>query len=133
MENFGGYLRSLREDRKLSLRDVAAQTGVSVSYILQMEQGKRQAPGNKILKKLAQSYSVPVKDLLKSAGYMDDLESVAPVIADDEEVDRAFHYAITDPRFKYGNRLTGPVTTDVKRFVVELYEKATGKKLLSGD
>jgi len=32
-----------------------------------------------------------------------------------------------DPRYHYGTRLTGPVTTDVKRFVIEMYEQATGK------
>jgi len=38
-----------------------------------------------------------------------------------------------DPRYHFGTRLTGPVTTDVKRFVIEMYEQATGKKLLPGE
>ena len=48
-------------------------------------------------------------------------------------MERAFRYAISDPRYQSGTRCTGPITTDVKRFIVEMYEKATGKKLLPGE
>lgn len=133
MGNFGEYLRSLREEQRLSLRDVAAKTGVSISYITQIEHGKRKAPGPEVLKRLALSYNVPVRDLLKAAGYLDDIKEVKPVLSDEEEVEMAFRYVKNDPRYKSGTRLTGPITTDVKRFVVEMYEKATGKKLLPGE
>jgi len=133
MSDFGEYLRSLREGQKLSLREVAAKTGVSVSYITQIENGRRNAPGPEVLKKLAPAYNVPVRDLLKAAGYLDDLKQIRPVLSDDEEVERAFGYAISDPRYQSGTRVTGPITIDVKRFVVEMYEKATGKKLLPGE
>ncbi len=132
MINFGDYLRSLREGQKMSLREAAAKTGVSVSYITQIENGRRKAPGPEVLKRLAPGYNVPVRDLLKAAGYLDDIKEIKPV-SDEEEVDRAFRYAISDPRFQSGTRVTGPITTDVKRFVVEMYEKAFGRKLLSGE
>ena len=132
MSDFGDYLRSLREGQKMSLREAAAKTGVSVSYITQIENGRRKAPGPEVLKKLAPAYNVPVRDLLKAAGYLDDIKEIKPV-SDEEEVDRAFRYAISDPRFQSGTRVTGPITTDVKRFVVEMYEKAFGRKLLSGE
>jgi len=132
VNSFGDYLRSLREGQKLSLREAATKTGVSVSYITQIENGRRKAPGPEILKKLALAYNVPVRDLLKAAGYMDDPKEAKSVLSDEEEIERAFHYAISDPRYQSGMRVTGPITTDVKRFVVEMYEKATGKKLLPG-
>ena len=132
MSDFGDYLRSLREGQKMSLREAAAKTGVSVSYITQIENGRRKAPGPEVLKKLAPAYNVPVRDLLKAAGYLDDIKEIKPV-SDEEEVDRAFRYAISDPRFQSGTRVTGPITTDVKRFVIEMYEKAFGRKLLSGE
>jgi hypothetical protein len=50
----------------------------------------------------------------------------------DEEVEMAFTYVMNDPRYKSGTRIKGGLTTDVKRFIVEMYEKATGKKLLPG-
>jgi len=133
MSDFGDYLRSLREQQKMSLREVAAKTGVSVSYITQIENRRRKAPGPDVLKRLAPAYNVPVRDLLKAAGYLDDIEPIRPSMSEEEEIDRAYRYAQSDPQFKFGTRITGPVTTDVKRFIVEMYEKATGKKLLTGE
>lgn len=133
MGDIGEYLRSLREGQKLSLREVAAKTGVSVSYITQIENGRRKAPGPEVLKRLAPAYNVPVRDLLRAAGYLDDIKEIRSVLSDEEEVERAFGYVISDPRYQSGTRVTGPITTDVKRFIVEMYEKATGKKLLPGE
>jgi HTH-type transcriptional regulator, competence development regulator len=133
MSDFGDYLRNLREQQRLSLRDVAAKTGVSISYITQIEHAKRKPPGPDVLKKLALSYNVAVKDLMKAAGYLDDLKEVKSNLSDEEEVEMAFNYVMSDPRYRSGTRLSGPMTTEVKRFIVEMYEKATGKKLLSGE
>ena len=133
MSSFADYLRNLREGQKLSLREVAAKTGVSLSYITQIENGRRKTPSPEVLKKLAPAYNVPVRDLLKAAGYMDDIKEIKPVLSDEEEVERAFQYVISDPRYQSGTRVTGPITIEVKRFIVEMYEKATGKKLLPGD
>ena len=132
MNDFGEYLRKLREAQRWSLRQVAAKTGVSVSYITQIENGKRNAPGPEILKKLAPVYQVSVRELLKAAGYMEDVQEVRAVLSEEEEVERAFDFVLGDPRYQFGTRVTGPITIDVKRFVVEMYEKATGKKLLPG-
>ena len=81
------------------------------------------------MKKLAPLYNVPVRDLLKAAGY---LEEVKPVLTDEEEVEMAFRYVMNDPRYKSGTRVKGVLTPDIKRFIVEMYEKATGKTLLPG-
>lgn len=133
MADFGEYLRSLREERKLSLRDVAARTGMSYSYLTQIEHGRRRPPGPDLLKKLAPVYGLAAKDLMKAAGYLDDIEPVKPSVSEEEEVDRAYRFAISDPQFKFGTRIAGPVDINVKRFIVEIYEKATGKKLLAGE
>ena len=133
MADFGQYIKSLREQHKLSLRDVAAKTGMSYSYLTKIEHGGRKAPGPELLKKLAPVYGVSVRDLLKMAGYLDESEPAKPTLNEEEEVERAFRYALSDPRFQSGTRVTGPVTTEVKRFVVEMYEKATGTKLLPGE
>jgi len=132
MADFGEYLRTLRERSKYSLRDVAARTGMSYSYLTQIEHGKRKAPGAEWLKKLAPVYGVSVKELLKAAGYLDDVEPYKPTLSEEDEVDMAFRYVMNDPRYQSGTRVTGPLTIDVKRFIVEMYEKATGKKLLPG-
>jgi len=129
MDDFGKYLKDLRNSQKLSLRDVEAKGGISASYLAQIEQGRRRPPGPDILKRLAPVYDVPVRDLLKAAGY---LEEAGGTLSDEEEVELAFRYVMSDPRYKSGARVKGELTTDVKRFIVEMYEKATGKKLLPG-
>jgi len=40
-ERIGGRLRDLREDRSLSLKDVAMQTGISISNLSRIETGKQ--------------------------------------------------------------------------------------------
>jgi HTH-type transcriptional regulator, competence development regulator len=129
MENFGEYMKNLRDGQRLSLRDVAAQTGVSISYLTQIEHGRKKNPGADILKRLAPLYDVPARDLLKAAGYLDE---VKPVLSDEEEVEMAFRYVMNDPRYKSGTRVKGELTPEIKRFIVEMYEKATGKTLLPG-
>ena len=129
MDEFGQYLKTLRQEHSLSLRDVGAKATISSSYLAQIEQGRRRPPGPDILKRLAPVYDVPVRDLLKAAGYLEDTETS---LSDEEEVELAFRYVMSDPRYKSGTRVKGELTTEVKRFIVEMYEKATGKKLLPG-
>jgi transcriptional regulator with XRE-family HTH domain len=129
MDDFGDFVRSLRQEHGLSLRDVEAKAGVSSSYLAQIEHGRRRPPGPDILKRLAPVYDVPVRDLLKAAGY---LEEAGGALSDEEEVEMAFKYVMNDRRYKSGTRIKGELTTEVKRFIVEMYERATGKKLLPG-
>ena len=125
--NFGQYLRSLRLEKRLSLREVEKESGVSNSYLGLIERGQRPIPGADILKKLAPVYDVPVRDLLGAAGYLRN-EDIS--LSDEDEVEMAFKYVMADPRYKSGTRVKGGLTTEVKRFIVEMYEKATGKRLL---
>jgi transcriptional regulator with XRE-family HTH domain len=128
-ENFGEYLRTLRTEKGLSLRELEQHSGVSNSYLGLIERGQRPVPGAEILKKLAPVLDVPVRDLLKAGGYLN-AEDVT--ITEEDEVEMAFRYVMNDPRYKSGTRIKGGLTTEVKRFIVEMYEKATGKKLLPG-
>jgi Predicted transcriptional regulators len=126
-DNFGEYLRTLRLEQKLSLREAEKLSGVSNSYLGLIERGQRPIPGADILKKLAPVYNVPVRDIMRAAGYLKN-EDVS--ISEDDEVEMAFNFVMNDPRYKSGTRIKGGLTTEIKRFIVEMYEKATGKKLL---
>ena len=75
---------------------------------------------------LAKAYE---KELLAAAGYLK-VEDIT--LSEEDEVEMAFQYVMNDPRYKSGTRIKGGLNTEVKRFVVEMYEKATGKKLLPG-
>ena len=129
VENFGEYLRTLRLEKRYSLREVEELSGVSNSYLGLIERGQRPIPGADILKKLAPVFDVPVRDLLAAAGYLNEEDSS---LSEDDEVDMAFRFVMNDPRYKSGTRIKGGLNTEVKRFIVEMYEKATGKKLLPG-
>ena len=64
---FGIYLKKLREDRKLTLRDVEEKAKISNAYLSQVEQGKKGIPTIKILSRLAEAYGVPVTDMMDKA------------------------------------------------------------------
>ena len=122
----GPLLRKLREG--LSLRDVYVATGISISYLSEVERGMRE-PGLKLLTRLAGLYNVDVRDLVRCAGLTDD-GVPDPRIDEEAEVGRAFEYVLADPRFKFGTRPSGPMSLDAKRFIVEMYERFSGKRLL---
>jgi hypothetical protein len=63
------------------------------------------------------------------AGYLDEPEVR---MSDQERIEWAFKCVISDPDYKFGTSLTSPgdLSLEAKRFIVEVYEKATGRKLL---
>lgn len=120
----GPLLRRLRG--RLSLRDVNRRVGVSSSYLSSIERGERR-PGRNVITKLAAAYGVDPDPLLERAGHIDARRG-----ADDEDpnVERAYQYVVSDPKFRFGTRPEGPLSTSAKRFIVEMYETLTGKRLL---
>jgi len=129
MPNFGEYLKGLREKQRMSLRDVEKRTGVSNPYLGQIEQGNRPPPHPKILKKLAPAYDVPVEELIRAAGYLDEAQSHWSEL---DQLQWAVNTIQKDPEYEFGTRLdVGELKPDVMRFIVSMYEKTTGKKLLS--
>lgn len=123
-EDFGTLLRRLRGG--LSLRDVNRLCGVSGSYLSQIERGDRM-PGRNLVRKLAEAYDVDPDELLKRAGHTG---QPAPNSREALDVERAFQYVLADPDFRVGTRPDGPLSVSAKRFIVEMYERFTGKRLL---
>jgi HTH-type transcriptional regulator, competence development regulator len=72
METLGKTLRRTRQDNLLTSRDVALATGISSSYLSQIENDKIQKPSANILYKLAELYRVDIKFLLHAAGIIED-------------------------------------------------------------
>lgn len=70
-KDFGKFLKKLRIDRSLKLRQVEMYSGVSNSYLSQLENGKRGIPSPEILYKLAPVYKIPYKELMLAAGHLD--------------------------------------------------------------
>ncbi|MDE2837092.1 MAG: helix-turn-helix transcriptional regulator [Chloroflexota bacterium] len=125
-EHIGQTLKRLRGDT--SIRAVQRLTGVSNAYLSQIEKGTRH-PGPRLLRRLAALYGVSVHDLLRKAGYLD-REDEEQHVDEEAEVERAYQFVLADPVFRVGTRPRGPLSTESKRFIVELYERYSGKRLL---
>ncbi len=120
------YLRNVRKERGLSLKKVEKIAGVSNAYLSQLERGLRNPPHPDILKKLAKVYEVPLSDLLAAAGYVEEEKGITR-----DQIEGAFLLVIGDPKYRHGTRLKGSaLSLEAKRFIVEMYEKMTGRKLL---
>ena len=124
IEEIGPLLRRLRGGE--SLREVTRRTGVSSSYLSQIERGERR-PGANLVRKLAALYNVDPRELLRRAGHGPQPD---PYSDEAMDVERAYRFVLDDPAFRVGTRPDGPLTVNAKRFIVEMYEKFTGKRLL---
>ena len=70
VKNLGEYLREQRTSAKLSLRQLAEQTGVSNPYLSQIERGLRR-PSAEVLQQLAKALRVSAETLYVRAGILD--------------------------------------------------------------
>ena len=123
-EDIGALLKRLRG--RVSLREVARRTGVSASYLSLIERGEKH-PGVNVVRKLAELYNVDARQLLRRAGHGPQPDPYGDEAMD---VERAYRFVLDDPAFRVGTRPDGPMTLSAKRFIVEMYEKFTGKRLL---
>ena len=57
-------LKSLREEKDLSVADLAEQSDVSKPYIWQIEDGRRKNPTGEVLRKLASALGTTVPELM---------------------------------------------------------------------
>ncbi len=128
MPSFGPYLHNLRKKKGLTLKQVEKAARVSNAYLSQLERGLRRPPHPDILKRLANVYGASHRELLIAAGY---LEEDTKEKLEQEKVERAYEHVIRDPNYKQGTRLRDAhVPFEAKRFIVEMYEKMTGRALL---
>jgi len=68
-DKLGPFLAATRKGRKLSLRDVEAETGISNAYLSQLETGKIREPSPVNLHKLSELYAISYTMLLELTGY----------------------------------------------------------------
>ncbi len=123
----GSLLRDLRNKQGLSLRKAGKQAGVSATYLWEIELGNR-IPSADILKRLAPILMVTTQELLESAGYLEQPEALTSQL---ERLKWAINLIVTDPTYALKKKLdVNALTPEMMAFIIELYEKTTGKKLL---
>lgn len=73
-EQLGIYLKSIRNNKELSLREVNKRTGISYTHLNMIENGKRNVTPA-LLRNLANLYNWDYLDLYEKAGYIDLIEN----------------------------------------------------------
>ncbi len=84
--DIGGFIRDLRRNARISLRQLADQAGVSNPYLSQIERGLRK-PSAEVLAQLAHALRVSTPAMYLKAGLLDDKDNpgvLAAVAADPE-------------------------------------------------
>lgn len=72
MSGFGSFLKVIREDKDLSITEVANLSRVSRPYLSQIESNERE-PSLKTLHKLSVGLDLPLAHLIERAGYSLDI------------------------------------------------------------
>ncbi|UOE58012.1 helix-turn-helix domain-containing protein [Cytobacillus oceanisediminis] len=67
--DFSSYLKRLRKDSGLTVRQLQAETGVSGAYLSQLENGIRR-PSPDIIKKIHSPLGVSYEQMMEYAGYL---------------------------------------------------------------
>ena len=73
VESLGEYLKEQRVSAKLSLRQLADQTGVSNPYLSQIERGLRK-PSAEVLQQIAKALRISAEQVYVRAGILDPTE-----------------------------------------------------------
>lgn len=124
-------MRKLRKQRGLTLKQVEKAAHVSNSFLSQVERGVRNPPRPDILNRIAGVYSVPAHDLMEAAGY---IKAKPGEMRERERVELAYQHVITDPNYSQGTRMKGQaLSLEAKKFIIQIYEKATKRNLLKED
>ena len=110
---FGEYIRKLRKEREMTIRQLELYSGVSNSYLSQMENGKRGIPSPDIIKKLAKGLRVDYDLLMKKAGYITEDDNV-------NDIDPELRQFINDVKVWYKNE---PKTKEEKlKLMKDMFE-----------
>ena len=85
--DIGGFIRDMRRNAKISLRQLAEQAGVSNPYLSQIERGLRK-PSAEVLQQLASALRVSTPAMYLRAGLLDalDAQGVLAAIAADSDL-----------------------------------------------
>ncbi|MGB8953889.1 MAG: helix-turn-helix transcriptional regulator [Tumebacillaceae bacterium] len=76
---FGEFLRMKRQERGLSGRKLAAKSGISQTYLSQMETGDKPPPSDQKIRRLAEVLEIPTNRLMELAGRAPQQESNAVI------------------------------------------------------
>lgn len=68
-KTFGNYLRRIRNNRGLTLTELAKRSGISQPHLSHIENGKRRTPPPETLLNIAKALEIPYSSILHAAGH----------------------------------------------------------------
>lgn len=88
-KEFGEYIKALRKEKKLSLRELGKQSGISNAYISQIENGIKGVPSISVLKSMHKALGVSYSEMMEQAGYAVFFDGEEKIKKLEEELDLA--------------------------------------------
>ena len=82
MNTVGKVLKEARESRRLSLREVEIQSGISNAYLSQLENDKIKKPSANTLYKLSSLFKLDFDELMVTAGIVEKKEELTGPVDD---------------------------------------------------
>ena len=64
---FGRHVRRIREERGLTITEVARRVDISIAYLSRIERERENPPPDKLMKALARALDLPADDLFAAA------------------------------------------------------------------
>lgn len=80
MNNLGKYIHDIRTAKNLSTRKLAELAQISHTEIHRIENGERKNPSLSVLKSISLALSVNFTDIIRVAGYIDELPASNPAV-----------------------------------------------------
>ena len=112
--DLGLTIRRLRESRRLSLKEVAARSGLTQSFLSQVERNLT-SPSVASLRKVAQAFGVPLTELFQG-----------PVIPENRVVRRAERTQLIHPSRQWRDYLLTPSLTGKLQVILSVIEPGGG-------
>lgn len=95
---FGPFVRRIREEKAMSLRNASAELGVSFNYLAKLETGGRiKAPTPRLIQAIADLFGHDVNEVLREAGFQ---AKTPPGVRHQERVDQEFRRLLTHPELR---------------------------------
>ncbi|BDH60090.1 hypothetical protein MTP04_02200 [Lysinibacillus sp. PLM2] len=101
MSEFGEYIKKVRDDKGMTLGQLATYSGISAAQLSRIENGKRGIPKPPTIERIAKALKIDYEELMIKAGYIEEPLKPQPVRPDFEITDDIFN----SPKVLYGNGL----------------------------
>lgn len=98
---FGDYLKQLRVDKKMTIMQLAQESGISASQISRIENGVRGIPKPDTIQKLSKALNVSSDEMMAYAGYMSRTMAMELMARDKIEIPEEWIDIVEDYKTKY--------------------------------